>query len=103
MKAKRPTSTQVSTSITHDRLSVKAKFPTGGTVRFSITRSGEQLGVAGSNDPATAKLQLKAVAAWIERLRAAMKGQELERGSLILTIAATLREASSVGQLVAKI
>lgn len=53
--------------ITHDALSLAAKWQTGASLRFSITRSGERLTVAFSNDKAILAAQTKRLVAWIRR------------------------------------
>lgn len=97
MKTKPVSSTSVKITTTYDRLSVKALFPTGGSVLFSITRSGERLTVGGSHDPATGDAQLRAVGAWIKALRIV----HVNNGVLIEAIAEGLKKATSVSSLVA--
>ena len=43
--------------VNHDSLSISAKFPSGASFRFSVTRSGERLMVAFSNDDTEANRQ----------------------------------------------
>lgn len=90
---KKVTQTKVSKTVTHDRMSIAAKYPTGGAVRFSISRNGETLSVAGSNDPQVSREQVKCVNAFC-----LYQGNETNQNR-IDRIAAFLRGVNSVGEL----
>lgn len=49
------------------------KLPTGGTLKWTINRSGEKLEVAFSNDPAVLKRQCKIVQDYINGLKGTNK------------------------------
>jgi len=51
---------------THDKMSLTAKFPTGGTLHFSVGRGGERLEVAFSNNDAELKEQTETVKEFVK-------------------------------------
>jgi hypothetical protein len=57
---------KIKKSIGHDRLSLSAKFPTGAELRFSISRLGERLMVAFSNDKKEGDMQMQSLRSWLE-------------------------------------
>jgi hypothetical protein len=74
-----PTKTKVTKSVGHDRLSVSAKFPTGGVLRFSISRAGERLTVGLSNDRETLLAQSRKISAWVALRSGETNGQRIDR------------------------
>ena len=92
------TKPKVSKAIDHDQCRVTAKFPSGGTFRLNITRSGETLTLGGSSDPYVAKSQQQAVAEWVKATTPEETvGQRVER------VAAFIADCLSVDHFVRKI
>lgn len=58
--------TTVKKSIGHDRMSISAKFPSGGTYRWNISWAGERLTIAFSDDVAVAKNQIATMQKWLK-------------------------------------
>lgn len=58
--------TDTKLSITHDKLTLKAKFDSGASLIFSIGRYGETLTTAFSNDKAVNKKQCETLSGWLE-------------------------------------
>lgn len=52
----------------HDRLRFKAEFPTGASLSWNISRSGETISVAFSNDDATLRRQIGTVGLYVAKL-----------------------------------
>ena len=94
-----PTKAQTSIRATsdHDRMSINAKFPSGGIFKFSATRNGDNLVLGGSNNPVIAKKQQAIVARWISLKNGETIGQRHERIKVVLA------DCASVGALCAKI
>ena len=82
---------------TFDRITVKAQFPSGGSLRFTAGRSRDTLSVGASNDPAKAKVQIAVIDKWCRLLPTETHGQRAKR------IADLAKTALSVGDLVTKI
>lgn len=61
------------------RTSGAAKFPTGGSVGFTISRSGERLAVALSNDRSALERQTRAIEAWLRPRSGETNGQRMDR------------------------
>lgn len=78
MKVKATTIKKV---IKHDSMLFDAKFPSGAQITWSITRSGERLSLALSNDPAVFKYQAKIIKSYIDRL----EGTNEEKFSELVT------------------
>lgn len=87
--------TKIKKSITHDRLAITIKFPTGGCIKFSMTHYGERVSVAGSPDPATCKQQLRAVSAFTKLRKGENNLKRLER------VESLARKCASVSEFVA--
>jgi hypothetical protein len=89
---------KITKTVTHDRLAVKAQYPSGGTFTFSITRSGDRLAWGGSNDTATAKAEMKKFMAWAEA-----KDKTETHGERIERIAAKAEQANTIAELIASL
>jgi len=61
--------TPIKTKISHDSMKLEVKFPTGGILKWSITRSRESLTVGFSNDPVVGKKQVGTVGLWFGKLK----------------------------------
>jgi hypothetical protein len=57
---------KVNKKIGFDRMSISAKFESGADLRFSISRNGERLTIAFSNDINELKRQSDIVEAWLK-------------------------------------
>ncbi len=82
---------------THDRLSVRATYPTGGTFTFTIGRSGERLTWGGSNDKKTAEGEMAKFMAWMKHRGDEKNGERMERLRVLA------ESVNSIGELVAKL
>jgi len=58
--------TQIKKSTTHDRMSIRGKFPSGASMNFSATRNGDSLTLGFSNDINELKRQSKIVSKWCD-------------------------------------
>lgn len=58
--------TIVKKRITHDNMSIRAKFPSGASLLYSISNYREKLEVAFSNDSKVLKEQTKIIADWLK-------------------------------------
>ena len=61
--------TPIKTKITHDSMKLEVKFPTGGILKWGISRSRETLTVGFSNDPVIGKKQVGTVGLWFGKLK----------------------------------
>lgn len=61
--------TPVKTKISHDAMKLEVKYPSGGVLRWSISRRGETLTVGFSNDPIIGKKQVGTVGLWFGKLK----------------------------------
>lgn len=91
-----PAETTVTKTNTHDRLAVVARFPSGGSFRFSITRVGERLSWEGSGDPVKARAEMLAFYAWAKARAGETHGQIIDR------VEALSKTCNSCGQLIEK-
>jgi hypothetical protein len=64
---------------THDKLALTTTFPSGGSLKFSVSRGGEKLMVGFSNDPVICKQQLACVAKWVKLSDSESNGQRMLR------------------------
>lgn len=93
-----PAATVVTLSETHDRLSVHARYPSGGEFRFSLTRSGERLTWGGSADTTTARGEMGKFMAFASRL-----GKQMNNGARMAEIKRVAESVNSITELVASI
>lgn len=63
----------------HDRLSLVCKYTTGGSVRFTVGRSGDSLTWGGSSDAAVARREMEAFMRFAELQTGESQGQRMER------------------------
>jgi hypothetical protein len=57
---------KIKKTIGFDRMSITAKFPSGANFRYFISRSGERLSIAFSNDSKELKEQSKIFGEWVK-------------------------------------
>lgn len=91
-----PKETQVNQSVEHDRLFVKATFPTGETFRFSVTRSGERISVL----PTKATVDAPSIMRRLPVLTNYRNGFDANQGARIARIAEACRGAQCLADLV---
>ena len=94
---KQPTETVVKESTEHERLYVKATFPTGETFRFSVTYSGERISVLpvkSTKDPESIMRRLPALTDY-------RKGEDANEGARMKRIADACRKARCLADLIA--
>jgi len=72
-----PEQTKVVYKETHDKLALTTTFPSGGSLKFSVSRGGEKLMVGFSNDPVICKQQLACVAKWVKLSESESNGQRM--------------------------
>ena len=58
--------TKISKRTTFDRLSLSAKFNSGASLKYSISRNGEKLDLAFSNDATVLKEQSRIICEWLD-------------------------------------
>ena len=58
--------TKITKKYGFDNMSIAAKFPSGASYRFSVSRSGERLTLAFSNDDKELAAQTKIFANWMK-------------------------------------
>ena len=56
-------------------MKLEVRFPTGGLLKWSISRSRETLSVAFSNDPIVARKQLGTIGLWFGKLKGDYKAK----------------------------
>lgn len=91
-----PKETLVNQSVEHDRLFVKATFPTGETFRFSVTRSGERISVL----PSKSTVDAASIVRRLPVLTNYRNGTDANQGARISRIAEACRVARCLADLV---
>ncbi len=91
-----PKETRVTKTVTHDRLAVAAKFPSGGSFRFAFNRGGESLTWGGSADAKAARAEMATFMAWVKHRAGETNGSVIDR------LEALAKTCNTCGELIAK-
>lgn len=83
--------------VSHDRLTVAATYPTGGSFRFTVGRGGERLTWGGSADRAEAGREMKTFMRFAAFLPGETNGARIDR------IASKAEAVGGIAELVASL